>query len=203
MFTQIGAKRESDFSEPLGMLGDCHKRIRFFLNDLARLAESAEEPLDGTRRVALERALRYFRESGPRHTADEEESLFPRLRAIKDARLDETLEKVRELEADHERANKAHDAVDVLGARWLAEGVLGGEEAARLRALLRDLSELYEHHLDVEDTQVFPMAAFLLTEEDQIAVGREMAMRRGIAGEIVGGGVRLAGVPREIRLARE
>ena len=38
MFLQIGAKPESDFSEPLGMLSDCHKRIQFFLKDLMRLA---------------------------------------------------------------------------------------------------------------------------------------------------------------------
>lgn len=196
MFTQIGAKRESDFSEPLGMLGDCHKRIRFFLSDLARLAQDAEERLDAGQRNALERALRYFRESGPRHTADEEESLFPRLRAIKDAQLDETLAKVRELETDHERANEAHSAVDVLGDRWLDEGALGGEDAARLQSLLRSLGELYERHLEVEDTEVFPVAAFLLTEQDQLAVGREMAIRRGLSGEIVKGD----GVPSEIRV---
>ena len=33
-------------------------------------------------RVALESALRYFREAAPKHTADEEESLFPRLRQM-------------------------------------------------------------------------------------------------------------------------
>ena len=28
----IGAKRESDFTDPIGMLGDCHRRIEMFLN---------------------------------------------------------------------------------------------------------------------------------------------------------------------------
>jgi len=31
---KVGAKPESHFSEPLGMLSDCHKRIRSFLRDL-------------------------------------------------------------------------------------------------------------------------------------------------------------------------
>lgn len=202
MFTQIGAKRESDFSEPLGMLSDCHKRIQFFLKDLVRLAADAERPLDAVRRAALERALRYFQESGPRHTADEEESLFPRLRAMNDARLNEALAKIDELEADHKRANEAHDAVDAIGGRWLAEGVLSGEEAARARWLLHELSGLYEHHLAVEDTEVFPAAAAVLSEKEQVAVGREMARRRGISAEVVKGGLRLEGVPEEIRLAK-
>jgi hemerythrin-like domain-containing protein len=185
MLTQIGAEHESDFSEPLGMLSDCHKRIQFFLKDLVRLAENAQDPLDDMRRTALERALRYFRESGPRHTADEEESLFPRLRAMKDARLNQALEKIELLEADHERANVAHGAVDEIGIRWLGERVLSKGDATRLRSLMRELKELYAHHLDVEDKELFPVAASLLSEEVQVEVGREMAARRGISAEVV------------------
>lgn len=185
MFTQIGAKRDSDFSEPLGMLSDCHKRIQFFLKDLVHLAETAEERLDDVRRTSLESALRYFRESGPRHTADEEESLFPRLRGMKDIRLEQALEKIKLLEADHERANVAHDVVDAIGVRWLNAGVLRRQDAARLTSVMQELSELYAHHLDVEDKEVFPVAASLLSEEAQMEVGREMAARRGISPEVV------------------
>jgi hypothetical protein len=38
--------------------------------------------LNEEQRGAFEAALRYFREAAPKHTADEEESLFPRLRRI-------------------------------------------------------------------------------------------------------------------------
>ena len=34
----IGAKRESDFTDPVGMLGDCHRRIERFLNVQVTLA---------------------------------------------------------------------------------------------------------------------------------------------------------------------
>ena len=34
----IGAKRESDFTDPIGMLGDCHRRIERFLNVQVTLA---------------------------------------------------------------------------------------------------------------------------------------------------------------------
>lgn len=185
MFTQIGAKPESDFSEPLGMLRDCHKRIQFFLGDLTRLAETAEEPLEPTRRTALERALRYFRESGPRHTADEEESLFPRMRSIADARVEQALREIGELEADHERANAAHASVEIIGTRWLSEGALSGADIARLRSLMRELAEIYEHHLEVEDNAVFPLAASLLSGQDKNEIGREMATRRGRSPAVV------------------
>src|SRR6202051_4820731 len=84
----IGAKRESDFTDPIGMLGDCHRRIEMFLNMLVRVAEQAHgEALNEEQRGALETALRYFREAAPKHTADEEERLFPRLRDRKSTRL--------------------------------------------------------------------------------------------------------------------
>jgi hypothetical protein len=41
-----------------------------------------DRPLTEETRAALETALRYFREAAPKHTADEEESRFPRLRQI-------------------------------------------------------------------------------------------------------------------------
>ena len=76
----IGAKRESDFSDPIGMLGDCHRRIERFLNALLTVATSAKGgPLTNEQQTALATSLRYFREAAPKHTADEEESLFPRL----------------------------------------------------------------------------------------------------------------------------
>ncbi len=185
MFTQIGAKPESDFSEPLGMLSDCHKRIQFFLKDLVRLAEMAEQPLDSGYRAALERALRYFQESGPRHTADEEESLFPRLRAIKHPHIQKALAKMDALEADHQRASAAHDEVDAIGRLWLREGAIRCEQATRLKSLLQDLSDLYQHHLEVEDTELFPTARALLSAHDKTELGREMAERRGLSPGIV------------------
>src|SRR5579875_734376 len=130
MLTQIGAKPESDFSDPLGMLRDCHKRIQFFLKDLVRLAETSwGKPLNGPERAALERALRYFKDSAPMHTADEEDSLFPRLRALKNQRLNELLERIDSLEAEHELADRAHRAVEEIAGSWLEGGPLNAADA--------------------------------------------------------------------------
>ena len=153
----IGAKRESDFTDPIGMLGDCHRRIERFLNVQVTLATREKGgPLTEEHRAALETSLRYFREAAPKHTADEEESLFPRLRRIDLAKTQAILARIDSLEQDHECAGKAHDEVDRLGQRWLTSGRLSPEDASRLSTVLDQLAKLYRNHIAIEDTEVFP-----------------------------------------------
>src|SRR5215467_5331210 len=103
----IGAKRESDFTDPIGMLGDCHRRIERFLEVLVRVAEDARgAALNAEQRAAFETALTYFRNSAPKHTADEEESLFPRLRRLADPRVKAVLARVDALEEEHRTADR-------------------------------------------------------------------------------------------------
>src|SRR5690349_5998308 len=132
----IGAKRESDFTDPIGMLGDCHRRIERFLNVLVRVAEQAHgETLNDEQRGAFETALRYFREGAPKHTADEEESLFPRLRRIQNDEVLALLARIESLEEEHVCADRSHGEVDNLGRLWLKDGRLPQERAARLLAV--------------------------------------------------------------------
>ena len=133
----IGAKRESDFTDPIGMLGDCHRRIEMFLNVLVRVAEQARgETLNEEQRGALETALRYFREAAPKHTADEEESLFPRLRRIESADVRALMARIESLEEEHVCADRSHGEVDSLGRLWLKDGTLPADQAARLLTLV-------------------------------------------------------------------
>jgi hemerythrin-like domain-containing protein len=177
----IGAKRESNFTDPIGLLGDCHRRIEMFLGVLTRVADQAHGgPLTEQQRASWEAALRYFREAAPKHTADEEESLFPRLRNLPRPEVQALLARVDSLEQDHVRADAAHAEIDRLGQRWLGEGQLPSEEASRLIAVLAQLGELYRHHIAMEDNEVFPLAAQALSASDRVAVGGEMASRRGI-----------------------
>jgi len=177
----IGAKKESDFDDPIGMLSDCHRRIERFLDVLARVAERGN--LDGESRAAFEAALRYFRDAAPKHTADEEESLFPRLRALGDPALLGLLAQVDALEEDHVCANRKHEEVERLGRRWLDEGALSAEEMARLLEVLRQLQQLYSHHIAAEDREIFPAAKAALQAADCQAIGGEMAARRGVRRE--------------------
>ena len=179
----IGAKQESDFTDPIGMLGDCHRRIERFLGVLENLASqragAALTPADQTK--ALSTSLRYFREAAPKHTADEEESLFPRLRsAAGKQRASCSSNRIDALEGDHRAAVKGHQEVEALGQTWLGQGVLSPEDASRLTAILRQLAALYAGHIAMEDQEVFPAAAKLLSPSDREAVGAEMAARRGL-----------------------
>ena len=113
MPVQIGATAHN-FSDRTGLLSDCHRRIEMFLRSLQAVAGGGPR-LDDERRRALDLALRYFGESAPKHTADEEESLFPRLWSVGDEELKTALEKVKALERDHREADALHRQVDELG----------------------------------------------------------------------------------------
>jgi hemerythrin-like domain-containing protein len=179
---QIGGKRESDFGDPIGLLGDCHRRIERFLATLVVVATEAQGgPLTAEHRSALATALRYFRDAAPKHTADEEESLFPRLRRLDQAEVQPLFARIDSLQQDHVSAGRGHSEVDRLGELWLAEGVLSPQDAERLATLLSELAELYSRHIAIEDGEIFPFAAKSLSPSDREAIGLEMTARRGIA----------------------
>jgi len=180
----IGAKRESNFSDPIGMMGDCHGRIVRFLQVLATISSHANgRELSAEQRSALATSLLYFREAAPKHTADEEESLFPRLRQLRKPEAAALLAKVDSLEEDHNCADRHHAEVDRLGQLWLQQGQLPAADADRFSALVSQLSELYRHHIGIEDREIFPYAASVLGAEDREAIGAEMAARRGLNGK--------------------
>jgi len=169
---QIG-QRESDFGNPLGLLSDCHRRMERFLGVLLKLSEAKHGgELDSDEAGALKAALDYFRNSAPKHTADEEESLFPRMRAAG------ALAGLDDLESDHQLADAGHRQVDALGRQWLEGGRLPEESARAMARLLRQLTEMYAHHISLEDNQIFPAAARALGAGELAEVGREMKTRR-------------------------
>jgi hemerythrin-like domain-containing protein len=177
----IGKKTESDYSNPLGLLSDCHRRIEQFLDALIKVTSQARgAALNEDQRQALEVALRYFREAAPKHTLDEEESLFPRMHASGDERARSAISLLDELHADHERADAGHAEIEALGSRWLSEGALSSESTDRLSEVLDQLHSTYKNHIAIEDQRVFPLAGQILTDADLAAVGREMATRRSI-----------------------
>ncbi len=174
----IGAKKESSFADPIGLLQDCHRRIERFLSILVKVSGHAS--LDDEHRQALETALRYFRDSSPKHTADEEQSLFPRLRAINRPEVQAALANVDALENDHARAGQIHAELDRRGKSWLVTGSLSPDDTQRFSALVAELSELYRGHIAIEEREVFPLAARALDTVERRTIGEEMALRRGL-----------------------
>jgi hemerythrin-like domain-containing protein len=178
---RIGVRPDHTFEEPLGLLSDCHRRIEHFLETLTALAARAGgAPLSDPHRLTLDAALTYFATAAPRHTADEEESLFPRLRASADPAALRALDIVARLEHDHAEAAAHHQAVDALGRRWLEQGTLDADRTRELRGHLAALALIYRDHIAIEDRELFPSAARLLTADQVREVGREMAARRQV-----------------------
>ena len=128
----------------------------------------------------LEVGLKYFREAAPKHTADEEEDLFPILRKLASPRVSTALADVDRLESEHKTAAAWHSEVDDICGRWLREGRLSERDATRLRELLGSLTELYRFHIAAEEEKVFPTAQAELSEAQKQVIGCRMASRRGV-----------------------
>lgn len=177
MPVQIGATTHA-FSDPTALLSDCHRRIEMFLGTLEKVGAHLEGPLHNDTRTALESALRYFREAAPKHTADEEESLFPRLRKSNNAQVKLALTKLDGLERDHRHASSLHATVDALGNRCLQTGSLSATEAHEFQDAVADLASIYAEHIRIEDHEVFPIAGQRLSDVDKAAIAAEMRERR-------------------------
>lgn len=177
MPVQIGAKVHN-FTDPTGLLSDCHRRIEMFLGALEGVGEVIDQPPTEETRRSLESALRYFGQAAPKHTADEEESLFPRLRQVQDQEITAALSQMDRLEHEHSAAVPLHARVERLGVEYLASGKLNAAEVREFRESVASLAEMYQQHIRIEDEVVFPLAARVLPEQEKAAIAEEMARRR-------------------------
>lgn len=181
MVVQIGDRPGADFSDPLQLLSDCHRRIERFLGILQQVAVTrAGRSLDREHREAMTAALKYFREAAPKHTADEEESLFPRLEQRLAGCGQAVAEQIKRLGSDHRLVEAHHAQVERLAAAWLRENQLPMQESEELLQHLTELKTIYASHIQLEDTELFPAAKATLAHDELSEVGREMAARRGI-----------------------
>ena len=172
---------ENTFANPLGLLSDCHRRIERFLQALLTVTTDLEGgALTVEYRTAFEAALKYFRQAAPKHTADEEEDLFPALRKVERPRVAAILARLDHLEEEHESATAWHREVEEIGERWLRQDGLSGPETLRLKTLLLHLSDLYRTHIAIEEHEVFPLAQEELSDSVKQIIGRRMASRRGV-----------------------
>lgn len=171
LFGEPGAP---SFDDPLGMLRACHGRIERQLATLQKLAAHLpEHGADAQAQAAARAILRYFDNAAPNHHADEEASLFPRVLARSPAARD----MIAILERDH------HGAFD---ANWrelrpLLVAIAAGQRDTLPPDLVRTVREAYEAHIALENDQLFPLCADVLTVDELAAIGGEMAARRGVA----------------------
>ncbi len=166
--------------DAVDMLLACHQRIRNFTSIAVRLAEiegaGAEEIAN-----AAEAVHRYYTIALPLHEADENESVYPRLRVVL-SRDDDA----KALELMIEQHGPIDELVAKLVPLW---NQLRTRPAmlARLQAELRDhaarLLQRWQEHLSLEEEIVFPLIRKSLSGNDLAAIRREMKLRRGVAAE--------------------
>lgn len=171
MLTRLGSKAVPE--DAVGMLLECHARIREFVALARRLGDAADAPADVIQETAR-RVRRYFADALPLHAQDEEESLLPRVRG-RDAALDRELSAMAREHREHEEPL----------ARLVAACRALEQAPARLaefrQAVASPAAELDEHfvrHLSREESAIFPALRRLLRADDDAAVVREIRARR-------------------------
>lgn len=164
------AAERSSLDRPLEHLMACHRRIEERLAGMERAAEHLEERREEAL-AAFARAFAFLDTSGALHTADEEESLFPRLTPLLE-RGERTY--LAGLEHDHTEAHRMYAELKGL----ISSPEEAGEWAARVRGLVERLAAHYRRHIASEDETLQEYAGRLLSAPALAEIAAEMRARR-------------------------
>jgi len=179
--TNINQTHIPDFSNPFGLLVHCHEKIEAQLKVLERatqLVPHADVRLLPELFAKVEAACAHFAVVGIKHTADEEESLFPRLRLWGGAAGQETLDAMDQLESQHRTAEQLHREFDNLIARIPRDGSADSYDLERFNDFTTELTSFYRPHIELENSLIFPVAQRVLSPGQIHAIGQEMRERR-------------------------
>ncbi|MCI0572265.1 MAG: hemerythrin domain-containing protein [Myxococcaceae bacterium] len=164
--------------DPFSLLLECHQRIRTFLALGQRLAGAGDAPHREVAEAAG-RVERYFTVGLPKHVADEDLSLAPRLREL--ALSADVLAALEKMEQQH---RELEALLERLVPRWQKLQANPERLASLAPALALDSEQLaikMEQHLLLEERVLFPVAGAQLPEESVVALAAEMRARRGMA----------------------
>jgi len=161
--------------EPIEYIFADHCRQRDMcaaLKTLAKLSTSSDIAVE-----AAETILECLQRDLAHHIEDEERDLFPLLskRAKAEDKFEDTL---RLLGSEHLRDRELANEV-IIGLKQIAQdGTLQDPHGFRTAAEM--LSEIHLSHLNWENTVVLELARLRLSADDQRAMAKSMAARRGI-----------------------
>jgi hypothetical protein len=169
-----------DRDDPFAMLRADHAELDRLGGLLDPIVERERDGvLDAAARETLERILRRFSVLVPRHAADEQGSLFPRLHAALVTRLSSALLNLRTVEWQHIVAEAAHWLLNDMGEELVRQGRFETPaKRARFARLVDVLWRLYQEHHRLEEEEVLPLAARVLRPDDLRAIAGEMEARR-------------------------
>ncbi len=181
--SRLGAQAAPTFDEPIDMLEACHERIEAQLATLEKLAPHlAASGCDDEARAAARAVMRYFDTAGVHHHKDEDEDLFPIVRAIA-AKQDrgEIGGALYELQREHEVMNTLYAAL-----RESLDAVAEGRGARLDAGEVARFAWLYRRHIRMEASTVLPYAREVLDANQRRRLGDRMAERRRISAQPTG-----------------
>jgi len=159
---------------PIEHLNACHRRIEERLYTLERAgAHLLTAPAEAL--AAIRSAFRFLDSSGVNHTADEEQSFFPRLAAHL---TPEERQFVADLESEHNQAEAIYSELKAHVANMTSAP--SGIHQIRFTELAAALCALYRQHIRNEDARFPAIANRCLSTADFDAISTEMKARRGL-----------------------
>jgi len=152
---------------PIRMLERSHQRLLGEVLRLQTLGRAVREGKPEDTGELLD-VVAFFLRQGNRHEADEEKSLFPRLRGHVPSHL---LTALRRQHRTHERLAERLDA--------LLAGPLTEEGRREVQGLCVELAASYRAHIAREEAELLPAARQALGPEELALLADEMQARRG------------------------
>jgi pyridoxamine 5'-phosphate oxidase len=122
---------------------------------------------------AAQGIMLFFDTNAKLHHQDEEENLFPLLRAAQNADADEL---IKHLHGEHQ----------LIEATWAVlrsqlQAVADGQSITLDRKMVADLSLAYGRHIMLENAQLLPYSAHILGRQQLDDLSRKMAERRDVS----------------------
>ena len=171
------------FDDPLEMLHACHGKILQQCTTLQKLAHHmVEHGCDEAAQQAATGILRYFDTAGRFHHQDEELDLFPALRASAGqykSLIEGLLEK---LLSEHVEMMSVWDEL-----RLPLMELASGKNYPIPKGLMHRFITIHTAHIDIEESELLPLAAKILDSSQLGELGTRMAKRRRIAWSEIAG----------------
>ncbi len=172
MLIGISAQRKDEARDLVDLLGECHVRIRRFVELAHEAAIRTDAPADQVSQACAD-VERYFIEALPLHVADEEESIAPRLKGLS-PEVDRALD-----DMTHQHQQHSPTLAELLraSAKVRAQPNHPGTRDD-LAKVAKDLQIEFEEHLTLEETVIFPAIRGLLPRETRDLIVDELRKRR-------------------------
>lgn len=173
----------SRIDDPLEHILACHEQIERRLVTLAHAAMTvafSEGAMLADAAAALGYEVEVLEAIDRLHTEDEEESLFPRLRANLKPDLSVLDPLMASLEHQHQNEQAAFAKLKAAVKALAAAGTQPSEAAGSCEDLVRELAAVCGPHMALENESLLPLVRKALTAADLDAVRAEMRQRWGL-----------------------